>query len=360
MAIKARQGRASPEMTERGDVVVALERLLANAREGRGGALFVIAPAGLGKTTVLEHAITLARPHFAVGVGRGDQVEAMLPFGLIGQALDQLLDGKFSGGDIAPHAEAGDVGNVSAQARFYGILRDLREAAVRPMLVALDDVHWSDPDSLTVIHLLCRRLPSLPVALIGSARPWPAAALTSAHDLAAQKLAEIESLAPLSSVAARELLSAQSGGQIGAKVMDQAIDLCGGNPLLLHQVALEVRRTGRLPDGHLRFSRFVGVGVGGQRYLQAASVLGTRFRVAVATETGRAEQARWETDISGDIAPGDPLGDVLGVVAAAATRAVKGGGIGRYGCYSLSLPRMKKYQTTKSHGPMIATAVRTM
>src|SRR6201989_1301111 len=47
------------------------------------------------------------------------------------------------------------------------------------------------------------------------------------------------------------------------------------------------------------------------------------LRVAVATETGRAEQARWETDISGDIAPGDPLSDVLGVVTAADTRAIQ-------------------------------------
>ena len=47
------------------------------------------------------------------------------------------------------------------------------------------------------------------------------------------------------------------------------------------------------------------------------------LRVAVATETGRAEQARWETDISGDIAPGDPLSAVLGVVTAADTRAIQ-------------------------------------
>jgi DNA-binding MurR/RpiR family transcriptional regulator len=47
------------------------------------------------------------------------------------------------------------------------------------------------------------------------------------------------------------------------------------------------------------------------------------LRVAIATETGRAEQARWETDISGDIAPDDPLGDVLGVITAADTRAIQ-------------------------------------
>ncbi|MEV0643800.1 MurR/RpiR family transcriptional regulator [Phytomonospora sp. NPDC050363] len=48
-----------------------------------------------------------------------------------------------------------------------------------------------------------------------------------------------------------------------------------------------------------------------------------KLRVAIATETGRAEQARWQTDISADIAPGDDLDQVLGVIAAADTRAIQ-------------------------------------
>src|SRR5690349_10547904 len=47
------------------------------------------------------------------------------------------------------------------------------------------------------------------------------------------------------------------------------------------------------------------------------------LRVAIATETGRAEQARWETDISGDIAPDDSLERALGVIATADTRAIQ-------------------------------------
>jgi DNA-binding MurR/RpiR family transcriptional regulator len=47
------------------------------------------------------------------------------------------------------------------------------------------------------------------------------------------------------------------------------------------------------------------------------------LRVAIATETGRAEQARWDTDISGDITPDDPLADVLTVITAADTRAIQ-------------------------------------
>ncbi|MGH3753029.1 MAG: AAA family ATPase [Pseudonocardiaceae bacterium] len=290
---------ATTAMAERGDVVGALERLLDDACAGRGGALFVVGPAGLGKTTVLEHAITMAKPRFAVGVGRGDQVERVLPFGLIGQALDPLLNGKFPGGGVGLDTDGGEAADISAQARFYGILRGVRAAAVRPLLVAIDDLHWSDPDSLTVIHLICRRLAALPVALIATARPWPAAAATSAQDLAAQGFAEIGSLAPLSTAAAAELLCSRASGQVPAEVVDQAINLCGGNPLLLEQVALELRRSGRLFEGQVRFSRFVGVGAAGRCYLQAASVLGTRFRAAVATEVARLSATEAATEIDG-------------------------------------------------------------
>ncbi|MBV9730540.1 MAG: AAA family ATPase [Pseudonocardiales bacterium] len=301
--------RATTGMAERGDVLDALERLLDDAHEGRGGALFVVGPAGLGKTTVLEHAVTVAKPRFAVGVGRGDQVEAVLPFGLIGQALDQLLEGKLPGGKVTLDADGGEATDISAQARFYGILRGVREAAVSPLLVALDDLHWSDPDSLTVIHLICRRLASLPVALIATARPWPAAAVTSAQDLAAQGLAEIEQLVPLSTAAARELLCSRVSEQVPATVVDQAIDLCGGNPLLVEQVAIELRRGGRLSEGQAWFSRFVGVGAAGRRYLQAASVLGIRFRAAVATEVAGLSATQAATEIDGLFRGGLLYGD---------------------------------------------------
>jgi tetratricopeptide (TPR) repeat protein len=282
MATTGGHGLVTIGLAERDDVLSALERILDDASAGRGGALFVVGEAGLGKTTVLKHAITRAEPRFAIGVGCGDQVEAVLPFGLIGQALDQLLEGRIPASYRVPNADGGESPDISPQTRFYGILRGIRKAAVRPLLLAIDDLHWSDPDSLTAIQLICRRLASLPVALIATIRPWPAEAVSSARDLAAQGLAKIESLAPLSTVAARELLCARVSGTIQATEVDQAVELCGGNPLLVEQVALELRRSGTLTQGEVWLSRFAGVGAAGQRYLQAASVLGVRFRANVA------------------------------------------------------------------------------
>lgn len=295
-------GEGSPAttgMAERGDVMGALERLLQDAGEGRGGALFVIGPAGLGKTTVLERAIATAGARFTLGVGRGDRVESVLPFGLIGQVLDQILGGQLRGSSIALAGDDTDAAAASPQARFYDILRGIHDAAVGPLLLALDDLHWSDLDSLIAIHLICRRLAALPVALVATARPWPEEALASAQDLVAQGLAEIQQLAPLSGAAARELLRSRVGQRVAAEVIDQAATLCAGNPLLVEQVALELRRNGRLPDGQVSFARFTGVGAAGRRYLQAASVLGTRFRVAVATEVAGLATPEAVTEIDG-------------------------------------------------------------
>ncbi|MEU6074040.1 MurR/RpiR family transcriptional regulator [Micromonospora sp. NPDC047074] len=47
------------------------------------------------------------------------------------------------------------------------------------------------------------------------------------------------------------------------------------------------------------------------------------LRVAVATETGRAAQARWDTDIDREIGPDDPLSHLLDVVASADGRAIQ-------------------------------------
>ena len=300
MVITGANARATTGMAERGDVLETLERLLDYASEGRGGALFVSASAGLGKTTVLEYAITMAKPRFAVGVGRGDRVEAVLPFGLVGHALHQLRDGsKLCGGGVALDGDGAEGGDISPQARFYGILREVREAASSPVLLAIDDLHWSDPDSLIAINLICRRLASLPVALIATVRPWPVQAYGSAQDLAAQGLAQVMSLAPLSPTTVREILHARVSDSIPTMVVDQAVTMCGGNPLLVEQAAIELSRSGKLTQGHVWLPRFLGVGAAGQRYLQAASVLGTRFRADVATKVAGLSVSEAGAEIEG-------------------------------------------------------------
>ena len=210
-------------MYEREAAVAAVRRLLDAALDGRGGTVFVVAPAGLGKTSVLRAAVAEAGGRFDVRLGGGDAVEATLPYGLIGQVL---------GEDAAEAAPAG-AADLPAASRFYVTLQRVRQAAAdRPLLFALDDLHWSDPDSLTLLHLLCRRAGALRLTVVATARPWPDQALRTAEQLAAQGLADIQRLAPLTDQAAREVLR-DHFGDIGREAADRLVAACDGNPLLL-------------------------------------------------------------------------------------------------------------------------------
>src|SRR5262245_4036737 len=124
-------GSVTARMYEREAVVAAVRRLLDAASAGHGGTVFVVAPAGLGKTSVLHAAVAEAGSRFDVRAGEGDAVAAALPYGLIGQVLGD------DDGFAAPEAGA----DLSAANRFYVTVRWIRRAAAeRPLLLALDDL----------------------------------------------------------------------------------------------------------------------------------------------------------------------------------------------------------------------------
>src|SRR5258705_6915270 len=168
-------------MVERDAVLAAVGDLIGEALEGHGGALFVVGEAGLGKTTVLEYAVAAARDRLKVGMGGADVAEAALPFGLISQALEALLGGSALAAGPAERSAAPAPADY-----FYAVLARLRFVATEPLFLALDDAHWADPDSLTLLRLICRRVAALPVAGLVTAPPRPPEALRAGEGLAAQ------------------------------------------------------------------------------------------------------------------------------------------------------------------------------
>jgi len=272
----ARDARASPTpvLVERESTIATIRDLLARAAAGRGGAVFVIGEAGLGKTSLLDCARSLVEGAFRVGIGRGDAVEATLPFGVLDQALESLLDDPFK-----------TRSELSAAARFWAVLQQLQQSATRPRLIALDDLQWADPDSLALIHLLCRRLAGLPIALIGTARPWPSSALSMAQDLTAADLAVVARLAPLSPTAAATVLRAHAHPATADVGVERALALAGGNPLLLVQLAETAATAPAMGEpAEYLVARFLDIDAVERRLVDAASVLGTRFRTAVAAD----------------------------------------------------------------------------
>jgi DNA-binding CsgD family transcriptional regulator len=279
----------SAPLSEREGTVSALRELLDAAVSGKGRALFVLGEAGLGKTTLLDHAVALAGNRLTVGVGRADVAEAALPFGLLSQALEPLLGAEA----LVGQARGAGISDPAAN-RLYTVLQRLREVAVRPLLIALDDAHWADPDSLTLLRLICRRLGSLPLAVVATARPWPPETARAAEELAREGLVGLEWLAPLSTEAATTMVVERLGHLTPTEDVAAVVASCAGNPLLLDHAVAELEAGQALPErggqrsgswaSRLLLTRFTGVGKAGEAYLQAASVLGRRFRPDVAAE----------------------------------------------------------------------------
>jgi DNA-binding CsgD family transcriptional regulator len=242
---------------------------------------------------MVERASGAGREQFRISIGRGDAAESSLPFGVIDQALRGLgfrspIDVKASRRS-PPQARA---------ARLYAALQFLDELP-SPALLLLDDLHWADEDSLALLSFICRRISNLPIALIGTLRPWPHNALETVGPLINDGDAMIERLQPLSDASSAEMLNDRAGGISIAAARDAA-RLAAGNPLLLELEATSLRRGRALPESdgdaastkaRLLLDRFIGVSAEQMRYAQAASVLGSRFRPVIATEMARLASA---------------------------------------------------------------------
>ena len=274
------------QIWEREGALQAIDGLVSEALSGRGRSLFIVGEAGLGKTTMVERARAGSGGRFKVSIGRGDAAESSLPFGIIDQALRGL-------GFRSPgQTRAGRRPAMQARAaRLYAALQFL-EALPSPTLLLLDDLHWADDDSLALLAFLCRRISNLPIALIGTLRPWPQSALDTVGPLTDDGEATVEQLLPLSDAGAADMLSDRAGGKISPSSARRAARLAAGNPLLLEEVATSVRRGGDLPESGVDMAatraallraRFIGASAEERRCAQAAGVLGSRFRPGIAT-----------------------------------------------------------------------------
>jgi DNA-binding CsgD family transcriptional regulator len=280
---------------EREAVTGEAARLIEQASADRGGAFFISAEPGLGKTSCLRAISSLAGATVLQGSATGDALETSLPFGLMSQAVGAL-------GGPHPGVAEGHQSPMDARAAyFFGVLDWLEALGTRPVLFCLDDLHWADPDSLALVSFLARRISGLAVAMVGTLRPWPSQAEEVVRGLVDGAYAKVARLSPLTREASAQLLADLVGRPLSSRVASGAFEACAGNPLLLEQLAALVERGDELADltewqgrhvgDELLLARFAGLGRAGLGFAQAACVLGARFDAGLAGEmAGLAEE----------------------------------------------------------------------
>lgn len=288
-----RSGRVvhSLNVFERDEAHQELCAVLDGARRGEGTVLVLVGEAGTGKTTLIDVVQSLALAQdVALLRARCSEVETSIPFGMI--------DRVFQNADLEVPTTRVDSPTDVFVARYTTLMNWLRLREPAPLLVAVDDVQWSDPDSVTLLTALCRRLSDVPVSVVTATRPSPAVALDQMRSLVHDGLAQVEQLRSLSLDASRALLRAHLGTDLPTGWMDQACENCAGNPLLLVEVASAATRgidliayPGALSE-RIFLPRFAGVGPEALRWARGASIFGSRFHprlVARMVDQGDAE-----------------------------------------------------------------------
>ncbi|HET6793662.1 MAG TPA: AAA family ATPase, partial [Acidimicrobiales bacterium] len=281
---------------EREGAFASIEALADRLDAGHPSVLFIAGEAGLGKTTLLEHAVArLANAR--VGWGRACEMEGALAYGVIHPVLADL--GRQSGGAFDATDLLAAPGSPSPN--FYRVLQALeRLAADAPVLLALDDLHWADPDSLALLSFLCRRLGPVPIGVIATLRPWPPAAAQLCASLVGEGRASLERLAPLSQEGVSAMMSAGLGTPVAAPLVAQAWHVTGGNPLLIQHVGMALAQGETLPSDNRRvprlgkdllLTRFAAVSAPALRAAQAAAVLGAQFRSNLVAEVAGLDDA---------------------------------------------------------------------
>jgi predicted ATPase len=188
--------RSTVSPVGREEELTCLHTWLAQARTGVRQVVFITGEAGLGKTTLVEAFVEEISTHGPLWIGRGQCVEhygageAYLP---VLEALGRLCRGPGGQevvallGQQAPTwlmqmpslVRAADLETLRRRvggATRERMLRELAEAlelltAQQPLVLVLEDLHWSDPSTLDLLAVLARRWEPARLLLIATYRP---------------------------------------------------------------------------------------------------------------------------------------------------------------------------------------------
>jgi tetratricopeptide (TPR) repeat protein len=256
--------------------------LVAAAAAGRGGLVLVSGEAGIGKTRLTEEAAAEAHDRgTATLLGRCLEAEQAVPWLPLLEVLEQLAGQLPDEELLALLGDAGpevtrvvpslrrrfpelppplDLPAEQARHLLYSSLRDvlLRLAAVRPLLLVLEDLHWADSATLTLLEHLVDRLETARILVLGTYRSDEAAVGTPlAHThgrLVRHPACSRVVLRPVGVDEVGELAAALCGRTPPPGVSARLRADTDGNPFFVEELCKHLAEGGRLygEDGEIR------------------------------------------------------------------------------------------------------------
>ncbi len=206
---------------------------------------------GLGKTALLNAACQSAtEAGLFVLRARGSLIEAESPFGVVRQ-LFEPVDAEMVPNEhqrplaLIDRAASPERRPVSADL-LQGLYLSLAQLAARqPVVVAVDDLHWSDRESLAWVNFLVRRLQPGQIWFLGATtRRVPGVALSEVDTVIAEPGTRLFSLRPLGEGSVGRLVSQHLGAPAEASFTRACHATTGGNPFLLFSLLSAVDAEG--------------------------------------------------------------------------------------------------------------------
>ncbi|MFN8515706.1 MAG: AAA family ATPase [Chloroflexia bacterium] len=199
MVAPIKQSVVCPVLVGRAPPVAALERLLERTCVGQGTTALLAGEAGIGKSRLVAEMKERARQRgMLVLEGHCFEADRILPYAPL-LDLMRALPGDLSGDELAsafgpvlgdldalvpelatlvPQAKAAaarpvkDADPEREKRRTFGALAEsfLRLAMARPLLIVIEDLHWSDDTNLAFLLILARRIVERPILLLLTCR----------------------------------------------------------------------------------------------------------------------------------------------------------------------------------------------
>jgi DNA-binding CsgD family transcriptional regulator len=246
-------------LLEREQELAELAAALDAAEDGRGNVVLLEAAAGLGKTSLLRAAAEAATARgFTCLRARAGELERDFAYGCVRQLFEPLVaraevaerERLFIGAAALSRplfAPAGECplpapdGAFSVLHGLYWLLNNLADES--PVALLVDDLHWSDTESLRFLNYLAPRLDGLAVAVLATARPGEGDTGALAH-LAAAPEATAIGPRPLSAGATATLCERRLGTEVAPEFAAACREATGGNPFFLEALLREARERG--------------------------------------------------------------------------------------------------------------------
>lgn len=226
-----------------GEIAAHVER----ARNGEGGVLVFEGPPGIGKSRLMEAAVTAGEEAgMRVFTARPSELDDGFAFGVVRdlfewplRELDPRERAKVTAaaaglsGSLLESAEGPRSADPLAMRHsLYWLAVNL--AASRPLLICLDDAHWADRPSLEWLRYLVRRQGGTSIGIVLGTRPAePGADLSALTELCAEPGVRVLRPAPLTREGVVGILAAELGEGTGTPLAEPCLELTAGNPLLL-------------------------------------------------------------------------------------------------------------------------------